>query len=235
MNNPFDFFDKIFCINLKERTDRWENCLKNFDKYDIKNHERVEAIKINGDLHPKRKGQIGCALSFAKCFNKIKEEQLEKVLILEDDFEFKYDKEILFDKINNSLKDLPQNWDSLYFGGTLINDYGINPIQKFSHHLFKLNSAHCLHCTAFSKAGTNKIFEYFKNEKNWHLNLINNFENMDVFMAQVFQKSTNSYITNEILCYQKVSLSNIENCIFDYKDWMDNNFKTFASIINNER
>ena len=62
MNNPFNFFDKIYCINLKERTDRWENCLRNFEKYEITNYERIDAIKINAYLSSKRKGQIGCSL-----------------------------------------------------------------------------------------------------------------------------------------------------------------------------
>ena len=34
MNNPFNFFDKIYCINLSERTDRWNECLKNFERYE---------------------------------------------------------------------------------------------------------------------------------------------------------------------------------------------------------
>ena len=39
MSNPLDFFDAIYCINLDERTDRWEHCLTEFEKLGIS--ERV--------------------------------------------------------------------------------------------------------------------------------------------------------------------------------------------------
>ena len=31
-NNPFDYFDKIFCINLDSRPDRWKQVQTEFDK-----------------------------------------------------------------------------------------------------------------------------------------------------------------------------------------------------------
>jgi len=115
MNNPFNFFDKIYCINLEERKDRWEACLSNFEKLNITNFERIPAIKINGDIHPKRKGQIGCALSFCKTFEKALKDGHEKVLIFEDDFEFSISNEELFKKLDKSIKELPEDWDSLFF------------------------------------------------------------------------------------------------------------------------
>lgn len=231
MNNPFDFFDKVYCINLKEREDRWQDCLKNFERYDLKNFERIEAIKVNGDIHPKRKGQIGCALSFAKCFEQIKKNNYKKVLIFEDDFTFKYNKNQTFEKLNLALQELPENWDSLFLGGTLINDYGIFPIQKHSDNLLKLQSAHCLHSVAFSEKGVNKIFEFFKNQNDWKMQLINNFEAIDIFFASNYQNKTNSFITSDLLCYQRVTVSNIENAIYDYSQWMDTNFNYFKSIL----
>ena len=39
-------FDKIFVVNLDERTDRWETCLKNFKKCGITNYERFSAVKF---------------------------------------------------------------------------------------------------------------------------------------------------------------------------------------------
>ena len=231
MNNPFNFFDKIYCINLSERPDRWNECLKNFEKYEINNYQRIDAVKIDANIPSKRKGQIGCALSFVKCFEKIKNENLKNVLILEDDFEFQTDKETLFQKLNNSLKELPEDWDSLFLGGTIVNDYGLFPIQKYSDSLFKLNSAHCLHAAAFSKKGISKIFENFNNKTDWYKELINNYENMDVFMAKTYQHKTNSFLTSELLCYQRVNTSNIENTVYDYSEWMNRNFNYFKSLL----
>lgn len=231
MNNPFRFFDKIYCINLKERTDRWESCLKNFEKYEISNYERIDAIKVNGDLPSKRKGQIGCSLSFAKCFDKIIKEKISKVLIFEDDFEFKLEKKELFEKLNKSIFDLPDDWDSIYLGGTVISDYGYLPLQKYTTNLYKLQSAHCLHSTGFSLNGVQKIINFFGNTENWHVNLINQYEAIDIFFAKNYQKETNSFITSELLCYQKINKSNIEDNIYDYSEWMNRNFNFFKNSI----
>jgi len=231
MSNPFYFFDKIYCINLKERTDRWQECLKNFDKYEITNYERIDGIKINGDLPAKRKGQIGCALSFAKCFEIAKKRLNKNILIFEDDFTFKFDKEQIFHKLNLYLKDLPSNWDSLHLGATLTDEYGIFPIEKFSPNLFRLKSAHCLHSVAFSEFGINKIFDMFGSKNEWYKELINNYENMDVFMAKSYQNINNSFISKELICYQTPNLSNIENKTYDYTEWMNRNFNYFKSIL----
>lgn len=231
MNNPFKFFDKVYCINLSERPDRWNECLKNFQKYEIDNYERIDAIKVEAKLPPKRKGQIGCALSFSKCFEEIKKNNYKQVLIFEDDFEFKYDKNNTFEKLNKALNELPQNWDSLFLGGTVINDYGIFPIQKYSHNLLKLQSAHCLHAVAFSQQGVDKIFKYFNEQSDWRLQLINNFEAIDMFFAKYYQNETNSFLTSDLLCYQRVNASNIENAVYDYSEWMDRNFNYFKSLL----
>ena len=42
------FFDKIYCINLKHRIDRWENCQSQFKKYglDVERFEAVNGIEL---------------------------------------------------------------------------------------------------------------------------------------------------------------------------------------------
>ena len=40
MNNPFDFFDAIYCVNLDERTDRWHHAQVELDQLQIR--DRVE-------------------------------------------------------------------------------------------------------------------------------------------------------------------------------------------------
>ena len=44
--NPFSFFEKIYIINLDERTDRWEKCLDTFKEYELNLYERVSGVKI---------------------------------------------------------------------------------------------------------------------------------------------------------------------------------------------
>lgn len=232
MKNPFDNFDRIYCVNLKERTDRWQECLDNFEKLGITNYSRLDAVKVNANIHPKRRGQIGCALSYALCINKSLNDDLKSVIILEDDFEFVLEKEDLYKKINSALDELPEDWDSLYFGGTIGNFYGKEPIEKYSDNLFKLNCAHTTHSIAFSNKGLRKIMQHFNNNPEWHQNLIENYEAIDIFLARDFLPNSNSFIFSDLLCYQRVSESDIENTTYDYSGWMNTNFNQFKSKLN---
>ena len=64
-------FDKIYCINLDSRPDKWKMCVEEFEKYNILDLvERVPAIYHNN-------GYFGCTSSHLKCmelakFNKCK-------------------------------------------------------------------------------------------------------------------------------------------------------------------
>lgn len=231
MNNPFNFFDKIYCINLKERKDRWDECLSNFEKYEINNYERFDAIKINADLPSKKKGQIGCALSFTSCVKEAINKNYNQILILEDDFIFHDEKNELFNKFSKSINDLPVDWDCLYLGGTVGDFYGILPFNKFTDNLFKLKCAHTTHSIAFSRKGMLKMVNFFKDKQNWQVELINNYEAIDIFLAKDYQKNTLSFITSELLCYQRISESNIESNVYDYSEWMNRNFNYFKTIL----
>lgn len=234
MKNPFNFFDKIYCINLEERTDRWEECLSEFKKYGIENVERIKAVKIDEESIPsKRRGQMGCSLSYAICVNKSLIEKAESVLILEDDFDFVFDKEKLYYKMNKALNALPEDWDSLYLGGTVVDEYGHSPLEAFSDKLLKLKCAHTTHSIAFSQKGLCKIVAMLNHsqETGWHENLIMKHECIDTFFAKEFQKNTNSFITPEILCVQRPSFSDIEKTSYDYKEWMLGNFEKFKNQI----
>ena len=39
-----NFFDRTFCVNLDRRMDRWEECLFEFDKYNLTNVGRFTAV-----------------------------------------------------------------------------------------------------------------------------------------------------------------------------------------------
>lgn len=231
MKNCFDFFNKIYCINLEERTDRWEECLNNFNQYGIENVTKINAIKPTGNLPPKRIGQVGCSLSFAYCIDKAINEKLDNVLILEDDFEFHLEKEDLHKKINSALKELPEDWDSLHFGGTVGNFFGIDPLEKYSENLLKLKSAFAAHCICYSNKGLKKILNHFNNNPEWHKDLIQNYECFDVFLAKLFLPNSNSFISSDLLCYQRITKSDIEQTTYDYSKWMNHNFNYYKNIL----
>jgi len=98
-NDTYKNIDKVYCINLKDRTDRWEHLS------DIPNVERFDAIRTTDDIQKYteynldynpvdleaaiyfhiHKGAYGAYLSHYLLWKKIVEEDIDCALILEDD------------------------------------------------------------------------------------------------------------------------------------------------------
>ena len=94
----------ILYINLKHREDRNIELIDELKKYNLHtNIERVEAIK-----HPN--GYIGCVLSHIICLDIAISKDYEQVIILEDDFIFLKNPDML---------DLNLDYDIFLLGGTI--------------------------------------------------------------------------------------------------------------------
>ncbi len=128
MTNPFDFFDEIYCINLDERTDRWEHSCKQFDILEISDRvKKFSAIKPDYDERWHRsvpwgkgkyayplKGAVGCAESHKAIITIAKEQNLKNVMVFEDDFlvheNWKENLQKSIDELEN------HNWHNFYLG-----------------------------------------------------------------------------------------------------------------------
>ena len=75
MKNPFDYFNKIFLINLDKRTDRWESAQKELDKIGI-----LERTKRFSAIENTISGAQGCSASHLGIINHAKESELKNVL-----------------------------------------------------------------------------------------------------------------------------------------------------------
>jgi len=124
-----EYFDKIFCINLDKRIDKWLLSKKEFQKHDLI-VDRFIAIEGNPDKIKTHltDGGVGCTISHLEVFKLSKLLNLKNVLILEDDVEFIDD---LNDRFNEYYKQIHENWGLLYLGG---NHNGM-PIQKISENM----------------------------------------------------------------------------------------------------
>lgn len=103
---------KTYVINLKDSVDRREAVLAETDKYPFMDVELIEAVDgrkftqedidkyfdfkkfTNRYYRPPKKGEIGCTLSHRMCYRKLLESKDEFVLILEDDVNFLYPKDL---------------------------------------------------------------------------------------------------------------------------------------------
>lgn len=219
--NIFDFFEKIYLINLEERQDRLEKSLINFNNYGINNFEKFNGVKINDNdytsLLEKDKSQLGCSLSFYRVINDAYSKNFSSILIFEDDFEFIHSKEDTDLFLKRSIDNLPFDWDIFYLGANIMYDYTNCPIEKFSDSLLKLKSAYCCHAISFSKKGISKILEIFPNESTF-IEAMGSYKIFDIFLAKYFCFNNSCFICSEMLCSQSPGFSSIENCMTDYSD-----------------
>jgi len=137
-----NFFEKVYCINLNERKDRWDYAQKNI-KPIFPNLERFPAVSLHpdlleyipiveptyfrpyiGDTLTLSSGEYGCSLSSFLVWKKMIKESINSCLIVEDDASFK---DNALNKIKDSWKVLPEDWDvvllSSYGSGPEINNY----------------------------------------------------------------------------------------------------------------
>lgn len=143
--NPLSFFEKIVCLNLDRRADRWRESQEEFKDMDIE-VERIPAI-----AHPH--GPYGCSLSHLAAIRKYR--HLKNMLIFEDDVTRKTELSYLADALDN----LPSNWEVVYLGGLVFpNDINTN---RMGPHLHVAKNVVCCHAYGLSQRGMDRILREF--------------------------------------------------------------------------
>lgn len=193
--------EKIYCINLNERPDRWQRLKEEIKKMDF-TVERFQAIR-------EKTGFIGCKRSHVevlklcwscKCF-----------MILEDDVCFMPDAKENLDKAINQL---PRNWDMLYLG--------VNPqvkLKKFSKNLYEVKNSWTTHAMIFNNQ--NNIIDF----------IIENADRerkIDVLYANLIQEKFKCFVTYPLVTTQYNGISDVVKGKVDYYNTIINGFKKFT-------
>jgi hypothetical protein len=109
-DNPFNFFEGIYCLNLDGRPDRWAASLRRFRRLKIAARvERFAAIPTPDNHH------VGCARSWRVMIATARRRRLRNFLGFEDDAIFLDDTVEILRRGLAELDGLP--WDLLYLGG----------------------------------------------------------------------------------------------------------------------
>jgi GR25 family glycosyltransferase involved in LPS biosynthesis len=211
--NPFDFFDKVYYINLDSRTDRREKMEEQFSKLGItaerfpaitlteeqNNHLIKDGCLFRGDERPVHALYTkSCALSHLNVVLRAKLMQYKNVLILEDDAKFQDD---VLEKLSVVLEDLKQQerWDMFYIG--------CNPLRykKVTNVLGQSLGALAAHSYVINGHFYDKVLEMrFKSMPcidMWYHDLAFN---------------NNVYMSLENLAWQSAGYSNLEGHDVDY-------------------
>jgi GR25 family glycosyltransferase involved in LPS biosynthesis len=145
-------FDRVVCINLDRRPDRWERLQKHL--YEIRwpfpwptRFAAVDGSAVpippDWDKITCKEGAFGCRESYRQILSKAVDEGLESVLILEDDAMFRPD---FADLAGSFMRRCPDDWEGIYFGGQRIGthlaeiDRTERPFVLRARHL---NRTHC--------------------------------------------------------------------------------------------
>lgn len=138
-----NFFDKVFYINMDKDVDRNEHIIKEFNKYNIKNYERISGVEFkdipehsywrNFNIKTKKYilGSMGCRASHKLIIDTAINRDYQKILIFEDDIYFTEDP----NKILRNNIDILNNWDMLYFGGDEESHFGGQIVGAYAYAL----------------------------------------------------------------------------------------------------
>lgn len=214
----FNYFDGIFFINMDHRKDRLESAIEEFKKQDI-NATRYPGCKVYiSELHPSAydklvsphkfktpyiESSIGCKTSQYNIIRLAKERRYKNVLIFEDDIQFLFNKEKTQEILNGALKELPEDYDLLYFSGN-----HLKTLETIQDKNFILRTKGTLTCHAYCI--NSKIFDYLLD------NMMKVGIEIDNYYINEIQSRGNSYVVHPGLVTQAPSFSDILQRNVDY-------------------
>ena len=223
MNNPYDFFDEIVCINLESRKDKRKQAENVFNKLNI-------PAKFYTAIKSPHGGKYGCFESHINVIRKAYQKGLNNILIFEDDVlpSMYYSIDIINNCINFMKNN--KNWDLFYLGycigGPLKFIFLPNIIKNDIH----IGNILCCHAYAVNRPIMKDILDKSK----YYLKNPNNIIHIDDFYVEKKFKSyyhkKNQFIQNNCLSTDNnykignINLNNFKDrgsCLFSTKLQID--------------
>ena len=195
----FEFFEKIVCINLDERTERWTSALIEFSRVGIT--DRVSRFSgIKNEL-----GHLGCRDSHLAVIQSALDQQLNNILILEDDIVFSDD---CIEVLQRAIFEIQQldHWHIVYLGANIDPNRG--SLQTATPTLVRTDFALSTHAYLLNRSVFGEVLEGAMK-----------FDTYDLFLNQNIVSRGSSFIVNPMVCIQKPGYSDVLNTPVDYS-WM---------------
>ena len=188
---------EAWVINLKEREDRMKLFAENKFPFKV---NRFDAIRTDP-------GWVGCTqshFSILQIYKKL------PVLIMEDDMILIQDWKV----VEQSISELPEDWDALWLGATLC-------IKQLRHseHLFRLKGGLCAHAIIYK---SERIIKYIIDNHVRFFNTCPNRKTIDVFYCDEIQHIFNCFLVYPYAATQRAGYSDIERSGQDYTNIINN-------------
>jgi len=211
--NGFDNFDIIYIINLKHRTDRWEQIMLEMSKMNIDSNKIVRIDGVYANF-----GALGCCM--AHC-NAIKHfintpDNTKNCIVFEDDFEFTQDKETVNNLLNQFFNN-NINYDVLLLSSNIYNEQPTNydfitkiyDAQTTSSYCVNKNFAQIL-LNNFNESAQ-KLSASYNSYKRY------NGDDCCDMNWKLLQPMNNWYCLKPKIGQQRPSYSDVEKCNVNYK------------------
>ena len=167
---------KAVCLNLNKRKDRWELAQQEFKKQGL-HVQRFAAIEHDNPFY-----------SFNLSQKIILDSIKENTIVFEDDVVFIGD-------LNETLKDVPEDWDLLYFGGNVTDN-----LKHHSGNWWRCKKTYTTHAVAYTPKAAKYISERFYPETDTIY---------DAFLFEEIQDVLNCYICKPFVCVQRNGYSDL--------------------------
>jgi GR25 family glycosyltransferase involved in LPS biosynthesis len=213
--------DKIFIINLENRTDRKAQVLEVIKNLDISEdeYEFFKAIKpsmsnvlswtanycghVRRDIGASkfdgyRVGCLGCLRSHVEVCKLALSRGYKNILVLEDDTEFVD----AFDKLALYSKQIEDNYDMLYLSGSHLGE-----CKMVSENVKRVNGTHTTGAYCIGE----RVMKYLVD------NITSYDKEIDVFYAEEIQSRFNCFCVHPHMVRQRESYSDIQQNVVSYK------------------
>ena len=187
---------KAYCINLKQREDRWQRVQKELGQLGI-SPIRVEAIW-------NKVGHLGCIQSHVNVLSLFQDEGI--FMVFEDDvLALGNEQDII-----QAMDQLPEDWDMLYLGATLTK-----PLERYSDNLFRLHGGLTTHAMIYNNQ--HRVCDFIiKNIDT---------DQVDVFFMYQVQEQFNCFIAWPMIASQFPGYSDTINTETEYTEIMESYLK----------
>lgn len=198
-------FDKVYYINLEHRSDRRTSIEKFLTESNI-DKDKIRRINAHYNIN----GALGCAMSHLDALEDAKNNNYEKIVILEDDFVC-YDVNRMNNQIRNFFE-LNIEWDLIMLSANILK-YDITKYDNF----VKIINAQTTSGYAVNRHFIDNLILVFKNSVNG-LKSGGNIETYSIDITwKSLQPSSKWYCFNPKIGYQMDGFSDILKQNISYK------------------
>lgn len=174
------YFDRVVCINLRRRTDRWLAFQEQLEQVDwpfrfVERFNGIDGRRVSPPLWfniGDAGGTWGCLMSHLRVWEEALNDDLDSVLIFEDDAVLC---DGFGDQVSQFLRHVPSNWDQLWIGGDHVPDSTPWRINEF---VYRPEAAHRMHCYAMRRDFIRDAYRFvtsfnapgrFTNDPDYHI------------------------------------------------------------------